>query len=173
MEQFSLEKWLKNSSRKVVTRDGREVEILKTDFRGYKQIVGVIKNSDKDDEVEQWDRQGSFRGLFGESKCDLFFADKEDELTKFEKELNRIVISFSDAHAYMDEIEIHHYSKELLEFAKEEFLKEFPKLEKTKNHIDPTIPIIYTNAASMKSYVEYDGYKVCINELFDKLLKEE
>jgi hypothetical protein len=32
---------------------------------------------------------------------------------------------------------------------------------------------MYTNAASMKSYIEYNGYKVCINELFKSLPKEE
>lgn len=85
MRQFDLLIWLQDKTRKVVTRDGREVEILKTDFRGYKQIVGVIKNSDnKDDEVEQWDGLGYFRGLFGESKYDLFFADKEEKLQSIE-----------------------------------------------------------------------------------------
>ena len=88
MEQFNLEKYLENPSRKVVTRDGREVEILKTDFRGYKQIIGVVKNRDnKDDEVDQWDGQGNFRSLFGESKYDLFFADEEEELTEIQKTL--------------------------------------------------------------------------------------
>ena len=78
MEQFNLEEWLQDKSRKIVTRDGREVEILKTDFRGYKQIIGVVKNRDnKDDEVDQWDKEGNFRGIFGESKYDLFFADEE------------------------------------------------------------------------------------------------
>lgn len=78
MKQFNLEEWLQDKSRKIVTRDGREVEILKTDFRGYKQIIGVVKNRDnKDDEVDQWDKEGNFRGIFGESKYDLFFADEE------------------------------------------------------------------------------------------------
>lgn len=56
---------------------------------------------------------------------------------------------------------------------KQDALKDLPKLEKTKDVIDPTIPIVYTNATLMKTYVEYNGYKVCINDVFEKLPKEE
>jgi len=56
---------------------------------------------------------------------------------------------------------------------KEDALKSLPKLEKTKDVIVPTIPVMYTNSASMKSYVEYNGYRLCINDAFEKLSKEE
>lgn len=136
MEQFNLEKWLQDKSRKIVTRDGREIEILKTDFRGYKQIIGVIKNCDnKADEVEQWDGQENFRGMFGESKYDLFFAD-EEELTEFEKELEMMMVSFSngnlgsDVRKEMPKEKLHNYAHRLLDLAREEILKSLPKWKK-------------------------------------------
>ena len=44
MEQFNLEKYLKNPARKVVTRDGRKVRILCTDFNNKTYpIVGEIQ----------------------------------------------------------------------------------------------------------------------------------
>lgn len=52
-------------------------------------------------------------------------------------------------------------------------LKDLPKLEKLKSCIDKTIPVMYTYAASMKTYVEYNGFKLCINDAFEKLPKEE
>jgi len=143
MEQFNLEKWLQDKSRKVVTRDGREVEILKTDFRGYKQIIGVIKNRDnKDDEVEQWDGQGNFRGLFGGgSKYDLFFADEKDELTEFEKMLQYVLECYS-GHEFASESEIETLklnAQSLLNLARKqlqpEFEAELDKAYKTADNV--------------------------------------
>lgn len=127
MEQFNLEKYLENPSRKVVTRDGREVEILKTDFRGYKQIIGVVKNRDnKDDEVDQWDGQGNFRSLFGESKYDLFFADEEEELTEFEKSIQYVLGCYACKQIELgdkaDNIKL--YAETLLDLARKEIEKE-------------------------------------------------
>ena len=45
MEQFSLEKYLANPSRKVVTRNGRNVRIICTDRRDLNfPIVTLIEN---------------------------------------------------------------------------------------------------------------------------------
>lgn len=45
MEQFSLEKYLANPSRKVVTRDGREARIICTDRRDLNfPIIALIEN---------------------------------------------------------------------------------------------------------------------------------
>ena len=48
MEQFSLEKYLANPSRKVVTRDGRRARIICTDmnYQNY-PIVALVQISDK------------------------------------------------------------------------------------------------------------------------------
>ena len=45
MEQFSLEKYLANPSRKVVTRDGKSVRIICTDRRDLNfPIIALIEN---------------------------------------------------------------------------------------------------------------------------------
>ena len=42
MKQFSLEEYLKNPSRKVVTRDGKSVRIICTDAKGICPVVGLV-----------------------------------------------------------------------------------------------------------------------------------
>ena len=77
MKQFSLEEYLKNPSKRVVTRDGRNVRIICTDHDNISYpIVGAIKGYD-------------FPFCFSEdgcvvgSKCtdanDLFFAPEKHE----------------------------------------------------------------------------------------------
>lgn len=47
MKQFNLEEYLKNPSRKVVTRDGRSVRIICTDRvseKGYPLVALVMKD---------------------------------------------------------------------------------------------------------------------------------
>ena len=77
MKQFNLEEYLKNPSKRVVTRDGRNVRIICTDHDNISYpIVGAIKGYD-------------FPFCFSEdgyvvgSKCtdanDLFFAPEKHE----------------------------------------------------------------------------------------------
>ena len=42
MKQFNLEEYLKNPSRKVITRDGRNVRIICTDAKGICPVVGLV-----------------------------------------------------------------------------------------------------------------------------------
>lgn len=128
MEQFNVDKWLQDKSRKVVTRDRREVRIVFTEAKNDNYPILALVQQKTETKKEQ-PHLFSTHGVYevGRESCiDLFFADN-DELTEFEKELNRIVISFSDAHAYMDETEIHHYSKGLLDLARKELQPEFDK----------------------------------------------
>lgn len=46
MKQFNLEEYLKNPSRKVVTRDGRNVRILCTDAKGNCPVVVLVDHED-------------------------------------------------------------------------------------------------------------------------------
>ena len=51
MKQFSLTEYLKNPSRKIVTRDGRLVKrILCVDAKGDYPIVALIKSKDEKEE---------------------------------------------------------------------------------------------------------------------------
>ena len=46
MKQFNLEEYLKHPTRKVVTRDGRNVRILCTDAKGNCPVVVLVDHED-------------------------------------------------------------------------------------------------------------------------------
>lgn len=80
MKQFSLEEYLKNPSRKVVTRNGRKVNrFLCTDARGQYPIVALVKALDNDNESSfSYTKDGHFSP--GEEHVyDLFFAQEKHE----------------------------------------------------------------------------------------------
>ena len=76
MEQFNLEEYLKNPSRKVVTRDGKNVRILCTNRKlDSKEVVGLTMNNDGTEGLLSWSKQGKSLSL-NDSSFDLFFAPK-------------------------------------------------------------------------------------------------
>ena len=81
MEQFSLEKYLANPSRKVVTRDGRNARIVSTDRR-YENypIVALVQISDNyiNEEVYTYTKDGEFEAEQS-TRHDLFFAPETHE----------------------------------------------------------------------------------------------
>lgn len=80
MEQFNLEKYLANPSRKVVTRNGRNVRIICTDKKGYEYpIVALIENKLEGFEgVLYYTKDGEY--IANESSMiDLFFAPEKHE----------------------------------------------------------------------------------------------
>ena len=79
MEQFDLEKYLANYSRKVVTRDGCPVRILCTDKKSYnEQIVGLIMGNNGMEFISTWTQQG--KSFFNsDTPNDLFFAPEKHE----------------------------------------------------------------------------------------------
>ena len=81
MEQFSLEKYLANPTRRVVTRKGCPVRILCTDRNlPTEEIVGLIMNDDGTEEIYSWNKQGKRFSLSDElSMRDLFFAPEKHE----------------------------------------------------------------------------------------------
>ena len=60
MEDFSLQEFLKNPSRKVVTRTGKPVRIVCTDVRGEFPVVGVIYYNDEKDIVDSFTENGKW-----------------------------------------------------------------------------------------------------------------
>ena len=78
MEQFSLEKYLANSSRRIVTRDGRNVRIICTDKKGYEYpIVALIENKLEGFEgVLYYTKDGEYTANESSDK-DLFFAPEK------------------------------------------------------------------------------------------------
>ena len=80
MKQFNLEEYLKNPSRKVVTRNGRKVNrFLCTDARGQYPIVALVKALDNDNESAfSYTKDGHF--CPGEEHVyDLFFTPEKHE----------------------------------------------------------------------------------------------
>ena len=76
MKQFNLEEYLANPSRKVITRDGRNVRIICTDFDNHDfPVVGEIKG-------HKWPLSFATNGtsIKGRQLCnDLFFAPEKHE----------------------------------------------------------------------------------------------
>jgi len=182
MKEFNLEEYLKNPNLKVITRDGRSVEILKTNLNGFKPIVGIIKNQNKDEEIYLWHVTGQFSQMDSENNADLFFADSNDGLSVFEKNVRDIISNHLNIEVDVNSLK--HISNEFLKMMESEWsngwnsaqkglIKNMPTLEKVEKIYDPTIPFLYTNLCTSKSYVEMDGYRICVNDLFNKLPKEE
>ena len=77
MKQFDLEEYLKNPSRKVVTRDGKRVRIVCADRLGEFPIVGLVR-TDKVEKVTSYKSSGRvYREV--PSEGDLFFAPERKE----------------------------------------------------------------------------------------------
>ena len=79
MEQFSLEKYLANPSRKVVTRDRRKVRILCTNVKSTLPIVAVITDKYRGEFSADYDSIGKYLGFKNDSCADLFFAPEKHE----------------------------------------------------------------------------------------------
>ena len=79
MEQFSLDKYLANPSRKVITRDGRKVtRILCTDAKGKYPIIALIWIHGEE-RVYSFTKNGCWSKPGEESVNDLFFAPEKHE----------------------------------------------------------------------------------------------
>ena len=75
MKQFNLEEYLKNPSKKVVTRDGRSVKIHCTNYIGAQKIIAQVEGNEYSSDFSN---DGRF--IVGdESSCDLFFAPEKHE----------------------------------------------------------------------------------------------
>ena len=76
MKQFSIDEYLKNPNRKVVTRDGAAVKIICTDFDREYPIVGAINGHKYPDLFTE---NGCYTSDGTSSPCDLFFAPEKKE----------------------------------------------------------------------------------------------
>ena len=80
MKPFSLKEYLKNPSRKVITRDKRNVRILCTDRRGRNHpIIALIEEQNYADDVYTFTKDGIWCISGEESNNDLFFAPERHE----------------------------------------------------------------------------------------------
>lgn len=80
MKQFSLEEYLKNPDKKVITRDGKPARIICTDKRGNKPVVALILAPDNKIEVPFFYTSNGFFYKDGRDDCDdLMFAPTKKE----------------------------------------------------------------------------------------------
>lgn len=77
MKPFNLEEYIKNPSRKVVTRDGRATaRIICTDCKSEYPIIALLSYSENSEGCEAYTEDGRF-SIDGESNSDLFFATEK------------------------------------------------------------------------------------------------
>ena len=77
MKQFSLEEYLADPSRKVVTRSGRPVRIICTDAKGSYPVIGLVLSKDIED-PNAYTENGVYLNN-SESSSDLFFEPEKKE----------------------------------------------------------------------------------------------
>ena len=75
MKPFSLEEYLKNPKRKVVTRDGSPVKIHCTNYNTHHPIIAEIEGTNCS---ESFTKDGQWLNL-EDSEKDLFFATEKHE----------------------------------------------------------------------------------------------
>ena len=78
MEQFSLEKFLENPNRKVVTRDGRSARIICTNRLGESfPVIALVNNGDSELCFSYTTFGKSYIDQDRDYKLDLFFAPEK------------------------------------------------------------------------------------------------
>lgn len=141
MEQFSLKKYLENPSRKICTREGKDVEIIYTNSPvPHHPIVGFIDKS-----IHAWTIDGKLiYGKEEQDKNDLFFADEKEELTEFEKAIYIdicTIVTACDGEVYGDkELKrvVKEFAKDLLNLARKEIEKD--AVEFAKSYMEDVNP---------------------------------
>ena len=74
MKQFNLEEYLANPSKKIVTRNGRNVKIHCTNYESFQPIIAEIEGISYSFAIN-----GRFYNDYDESRNDLFFAPEKHE----------------------------------------------------------------------------------------------
>lgn len=141
MEQFSLEKYLENPTRKVVTRDGRQVRIVCWDLKSNTPIIAAIQWNQEREDCYCYNTIGRCANNIGE--LDLFFADEEKELTEFEKAIKKLIESCCNEveEANITNAGAKEISSHILDLARKEIRKEQQeKLGTIEMPIDVTEP---------------------------------
>ena len=81
MKQFNLEEYLKNPSKKIITRDGRNVRIICTDAKSNYPIIALIKeqynNYNDKEEIYTFTENGLWELSPNKGLNDLFFAPEK------------------------------------------------------------------------------------------------
>ena len=80
MKRFNLEEYLKNPSKKVVTRMGRKVRIICTDREdSIYQVVALVKDDKRESEILVAYTKDGIPAEYNEEYYTLFFAPEKRE----------------------------------------------------------------------------------------------
>ena len=79
MKEFNLTEFLKNPSLKVVTRDGREVRIICTDYKSDYPVIGLVTIEENKELAYNFQKNGEYYFSEEESSLDLFFTSTKRE----------------------------------------------------------------------------------------------
>lgn len=85
MKQFSIEEYLQNPNRPVITRDGRSARIICTDRKfefsnAQYPVIALIKDFDNDSNENSFSFTSDGKETYGyDGNIDLFFAPKKKE----------------------------------------------------------------------------------------------
>ena len=90
MEQFSLEKYLANPSRKIMTKGGKPARIICTDVKGASYSVLALVDKGDYEAPTLYTKKGEY-SLGTEGSYDLFFAPEKHEgwVNVYKSESNR------------------------------------------------------------------------------------
>lgn len=78
MKHFSLNEYLKNPNRKIITRDGKDARIICTNRNHHKYSVVALIQKDCAEIVQCYTTEGRYMGGM-QSAEDLFFAPEKKE----------------------------------------------------------------------------------------------
>ena len=202
IKSFNLEEYLADPSKKVVTRDGKNVIIINHILKNNKHKVPyiIVEKDGSEDMFMCTDDGICFIGE--ESPWDIFFLEEsEPELTEFKEALKQFLYE-----GYDSILDITHgdaidkWKDKLLELAKKELqpeidadldkayktqdavvyengkrdaLKNVPKWRKSCNFCEHDGSYMQENFFDGDIWLCRKGYKISINELISKLPKEE
>lgn len=111
MEQFNLEKYLANPSRKLVTGDGRKVKILCTNRKSPYPIVALVEN--------HYSGFGNVYSYREDGLCSLIIPSEENNLFFApEKHVGWINISHDNNGYYIGQNKLYNSKEEADEVAK-------------------------------------------------------
>lgn len=158
---------------KVVTADGRPVTIQRWDMKGNYPILActMVKQCNWEGD-ESWneerpfayDKDGHAAGTAPADKLELFLISEDPELTEFEYAVQEIF--YKGRETDIDLLKI--TSDTLLKVARKQLTAELPHWRKCET--DPRFP------GAIRSYVgyrDYRGYEIDMEEVFNKLPKED
>lgn len=169
MEQFNLDTWLQDKSRKVMTRRGNPVRIICADRKHGEDDLPIVflEECSNGEEFLLTCKSNGTPDYPSATQFDLFFADEENQLTEFDKVLKEVIEDVQNGD-YIEEESFDFWKSRLLDLAKNELLKDLPKWKRNNCFFNTGNKFEFGKTSLRR----FDGYEIPYSEL-EKLPKEE